>query len=45
MHALIVVAHPDPQSLSHRIAAKVGEGVAQSGPGHTVENRRFQKVA
>jgi NAD(P)H dehydrogenase (quinone) len=37
MHALIVVAHPDPQSLSHRIAAQVGEGVAQSGPGHTVE--------
>ena len=37
MHALIVVAHPDPQSLSHRIAAQVGEGVAQSGPGHTFE--------
>ena len=35
MHALIVVAHPDPQSLSHRIAAAVGEGVAESG--HTFE--------
>lgn len=37
MHALIVVAHPDPQSLTHSIAAQVGEGVSQSDPGHTFE--------
>lgn len=37
MHSLIVVAHPDPQSLTHGIAAQLGEGVSQSGPGHTFE--------
>jgi NAD(P)H dehydrogenase (quinone) len=31
MHALIVVAHPDPKSLSHSVAAHVAEGVAASG--------------
>ncbi len=31
MHALIVVAHPDPKSLSHAVAAHVAEGVALSG--------------
>ncbi|TIX91595.1 NAD(P)H-dependent oxidoreductase [Rhizobium sp. P44RR-XXIV] len=31
MHALIVVAHPDPKSLSHSIAAHVAEGVSSSG--------------
>ena len=31
MHALIVVAHPDSKSLTHRIASSVGEGVAASG--------------
>ncbi len=30
MHALIVVAHPDPKSLTHRIAAHIGEGVSYS---------------
>jgi NAD(P)H dehydrogenase (quinone) len=30
MHALIVVAHPDPKSLSHSVAAHVAEGVAGS---------------
>lgn len=35
MHALIVVAHPDPQSLSHGIAAQLGEGISLSG--HTFE--------
>lgn len=31
MHALIVVAHPDSKSLTHKIAASVGEGVVASG--------------
>ncbi|NTJ65647.1 NAD(P)H-dependent oxidoreductase [Agrobacterium rhizogenes] len=31
MHALIVVAHPNPDSFSHRIAAEVAEGVTASG--------------
>ncbi len=30
MHALIVVAHPDPQSLTHRVAAHLAEGVTLS---------------
>jgi NAD(P)H dehydrogenase (quinone) len=37
MHALIVVSHPDPTSLSHRIAAHVGEGVSLSGREHSFE--------
>ena len=37
MHALIVTAHPDPESLSHAIAARVGEGVSLSGPGNSFE--------
>src|SRR5687768_16936915 len=35
MHALIVVAHPDPKSLSHSVAAQLGEGVSRSG--HSIE--------
>ncbi|SDP16563.1 NAD(P)H-dependent oxidoreductase [Phyllobacterium sp. OV277] len=35
MHALIVVAHPEPTSLSHSIAAQVAEGVSLSS--HTFE--------
>ncbi len=31
MHALVVVAHPDPNSLTHLIASRVGEGIAASG--------------
>lgn len=31
MHALIVVAHPDTQSLSHCIAAQVAEGLSAAG--------------
>lgn len=31
MHALIVVAHPDANSLTHKIAASVADGVAASG--------------
>ncbi|MGE7956232.1 NAD(P)H-dependent oxidoreductase [Pseudomonas sp. NPDC089530] len=34
MHALIVVAHHDPRSLSHSLAKQVAEGL---GPSHTFE--------
>ncbi|MBT2333105.1 NAD(P)H-dependent oxidoreductase [Variovorax paradoxus] len=37
MHALIVVAHPDPGSFSHRVAHSLAEGVARAGGGHTAE--------
>jgi NAD(P)H dehydrogenase (quinone) len=37
MHALIVTAHPDPRSLSHRIAAHVAEGLVASDPRHGFE--------
>ncbi|BAV97779.1 NAD(P)H-dependent oxidoreductase [Lysobacter enzymogenes] len=35
MHALIVFAHPDPQSLTHAVATRVGEGARAAG--HSVE--------
>ncbi|BAN48417.1 NAD(P)H-dependent oxidoreductase [Metapseudomonas resinovorans] len=31
MHALIVVAHPDPNSLTHSLAAQVAEGLQAAG--------------
>ncbi|MGR4868739.1 NAD(P)H-dependent oxidoreductase [Variovorax sp. LARHSF232] len=37
MHALIVVAHPNPESLSHGVAAQLANGVSLSGPGHSFE--------
>lgn len=37
MHALIVVAHPNPQSLTHGLAAQVAEGVLQAAGDHSVE--------
>lgn len=37
MHALIVVSHPNPASLSHSIAAQIAEGVALSDPAHSFE--------
>jgi NAD(P)H dehydrogenase (quinone) len=37
MHALIVVAHPDPQSLTHGVAAHLAEGVTLSDAGHSFE--------
>ncbi len=37
MHALIVVAHPDPGSLSHAIAARIAEGALLSTPGASAE--------
>jgi NAD(P)H dehydrogenase (quinone) len=36
MHALIVVSHPDPQSLTHAVAQAYAQGVRQSGD-HTTE--------
>jgi NAD(P)H dehydrogenase (quinone) len=31
MHALIVLAHPDPTSLTHAVAAQIAEGVQANG--------------
>jgi len=36
MHALVVVSHPDPQSLTHAVAHAFAKGVAASGE-HTTE--------
>jgi NAD(P)H dehydrogenase (quinone) len=36
MHALVVVSHPDSQSLTHAVARSFAEGVAASGE-HTTE--------
>ncbi|MFC3326232.1 NAD(P)H-dependent oxidoreductase [Mesorhizobium cantuariense] len=37
MHALIVVAHPNPGSLTHALARRVAEGISEANPLHTVE--------
>lgn len=37
MHALVVVAHPEPGSLSQSLAAQVADGVRTAPGGHTVE--------
>lgn len=37
MHALIVVTHPDPNSLTHAIAEQVAHGIAASGAQHSSE--------
>jgi len=37
MHALIVVSHPVPQSLSHSVAAHVAKGISLSDPGNSAE--------
>ena len=37
MHALIVIAHPNPKSLTHSVAAHVAEGLSLSDPGHSFE--------
>jgi NAD(P)H dehydrogenase (quinone) len=37
MHALIVAAHPDQASLTHSIARRLADGVAQSNDGHSFE--------
>ncbi|MDB5536198.1 MAG: putative dehydrogenase [Devosia sp.] len=37
MHALIVIAHPDPKSLTHAVAAHVLEGMPQADGTHSFE--------
>lgn len=37
MHALIVVAHPDPRSLTHGVAAHLAEGITLADAGHSLE--------
>lgn len=37
MHALIVVSHPDSESLTHAIAAQIASGIAASGAQHSSE--------
>lgn len=37
MHALIVVAHHNPASLTHSLAQQVADGIALAGAGHTYE--------
>lgn len=37
MHALVVVAHPDPQSLSHHVARELVSAVDSAGAEHTAE--------
>jgi NAD(P)H dehydrogenase (quinone) len=37
MHALIVTAHPESTSLTHSIAARIAEGISQSGPENSFE--------
>lgn len=37
MHALIVVAHHDPRSLTQSLAAQVAQGITLDDPRHTVE--------
>ncbi|MGE8060478.1 NAD(P)H-dependent oxidoreductase [Pseudomonas sp. NPDC089547] len=37
MHSLIVVAHPDPGSLTHAVAQRIAQGITASGSGHSAE--------
>ena len=37
MHALIVVAHHDPRSLTHSLAGKIAEGITRANPADTFE--------
>jgi len=37
MHALIIVAHHDPRSLSHSIATHVAEGISLADAGNSFE--------
>lgn len=36
MHSLIVVAHPDPASLTHAVAARIGQSITAVDAGNTV---------
>ena len=37
MHALIVVAHDDPRSLTHALAQQIAKGISESDPSNTFE--------
>jgi len=36
MRSLIVIAHPEPGSLTHATAHRIGDAIAAAGIGHTV---------
>ena len=37
MHSLIVVSHPDAQSLTHAVATAIGQGITGTNAQHSVE--------
>ncbi|POA17882.1 NAD(P)H dehydrogenase [Pseudomonas sp. FW300-N1A1] len=37
MHTLIVVAHPEAESLTHAVASQIAKGIGLAGPHHTFE--------
>ena len=37
MHSLVVVAHPDPASLTHAVAERIAHSIATAASGNTVE--------
>src|SRR3712207_7385436 len=37
VHTLIVVTNPEPESLSHHVAARLADAVQSVDPGHTAE--------
>jgi NAD(P)H dehydrogenase (quinone) len=37
MHALIVTSHPNPDSLTHAVAARIRDGITSARPAATVE--------
>jgi NAD(P)H dehydrogenase (quinone) len=37
MHSLIVVAHPEPGSLTHAVANRIGDAILSASNGNTVE--------
>ncbi|KAF1048121.1 NAD(P)H-dependent oxidoreductase [Xylophilus sp.] len=37
MHAVVVVAHPEPASFTHQVAAEIARGIAAAGTQHSVE--------
>ena len=40
MHALVVVAHPDPQSLTHAIGTHIADGIVSSSPSSDASSDR-----
>lgn len=43
MHALIVVANPNPASLTHAVSQKIADVVSQDGLGHSTETADLAK--